>query len=191
MEEVQAPTEHNLFGEEAVRLGRDWPTEHDDTSHMKRGYYRRDNGSLGKVVGGIKLSESEDDHSSSHSEKRHKIEHCTSESDQSESGYPNQNGNEENGGSITDNEDANEVDANEEDANEEDANGDAEEDSESFSFTGVCLQRISIDEDGNTEECGNETDGCSQLCHDCKQAMKRGWFADFGKRRTMPRFSYD
>ena len=60
MEEVQAPTEQNLFGEEAVRLGHDWPTEHDDTSHMKCGYYRRDNGSLGKVVNGIKLSESED-----------------------------------------------------------------------------------------------------------------------------------
>jgi hypothetical protein len=64
MEEVQAAAEHhNLFGEEAeeaVRLGRAWPSEHDETSHMKRGYYRRDNGSLGKVADGIKLSESED-----------------------------------------------------------------------------------------------------------------------------------
>jgi hypothetical protein len=130
--EVQAPTEDNLHGEEAVRLGLDWPTEHDDTTHMKRGYYQRDNGTLGKVVDGVKLTESEDDYSSSQSAKRAKMGFCASESDPSDVGSPK-------------------VEAKDEENEEESP----------VPFRDVCRQTVGIDNDSNEEECGGETDGCS------------------------------
>lgn len=184
--EVQAPTEQNLLGEEAVRLGRDWPTEHDDTTRMTHGYYRRDNGSLGKVVDGIKLTESEDDDSSSHSAKRAKMNFCASESDPSDVGSPRVEANKgdkdnENSGEGDDKDDDKQKVDEEKDDNVEDDGinneGADEDDPGPFTSRGVCRQTVVIDDGGNEEECGGETDGCSQLCHSCKQAMKRGWFA--------------
>ena len=197
MTEIQAPTAENLFGEEAVRLGRDWPTEHDDTTYLKRGYYRRDDGSLGKVVNGIKLSESEDDYSSSHSAKRAKMNYCASESDSvddevegvknasSTTGEEGDTGVDEAKDEEKDEERDEEKDEerDEEEDEEEDENGErgdaGEEDdeSDSYIFQNICRQTVGYDDDGNGEECGGETDGCSQMCHSCKQAMKRGFFA--------------
>lgn len=177
--EVQAPTEQNLFGDEAVRLGRDWPTEHDDTTHMKRGYYRRDNGSLGKVVDGIKLTESEDDYSSSHSAKRAKMNYYESEA--SDVGSPNRQATksekdiEKSGDKSGEKDDENDDDKEKGDEEKCD-NVDATEGGGSESII-LCRQIIGIDDDGNEEVCGDETDGCSQMCPSCKQAMKRGWFA--------------
>ena len=51
-----------------------WPSWSDDTSGMKRGYYTRENGTLGKVIDGRKLSDSDDEHSSSHHAKRAKLD---------------------------------------------------------------------------------------------------------------------
>lgn len=184
--EVQAPTEDNLHGEEAVRLGREWPTEHDDTTHLKRGFYRRDNGTLGKVVDGVRLTESEDDYSSSHSAKRAKMAFCASESDPSDVGSPKvevskDDKYDENAGAQEKDDDKEKVDEEKfdnvegdgEDADEEDE----EESPDPFPFRDVCRQIVGIDDDDNEEECGGETDGCSQMCHFCKQDMKRGWFA--------------
>ena len=193
--EVQAPTEDNLRGEEAIRLGREWPTEHDDTTHLKRGYYRRDNGTLGKVVDGVRLTESEDDYSSSHSAKRAKMGFCASESDPSDVGSPKVEASKDD--KYDENAGAQEKDDDKEKIEEEkfdNVEGDGEDSSSSSSssssasspspstrggvpFRSVCRQTVGIDDDGNEEECGGETDGCSQICHSCKQAMKRGWFA--------------
>jgi len=188
--EVQPPTEQNLLGEESVRLGRDWPTEHDDTTHLKRGYYRRDNGSLGKVVDGVKLTESEDEDEYSSSAKRAKMGFCASESDSSDVRSPKVGTTKddkygENAGEgaaeAKQDEDTEEVDEEKTDTVEGDDEGDDEETEEvdvnPFFFRGVCRQTVGIDDDGNEEECGGETDGRSQMCHSCKQAMKRGWFA--------------
>ena len=192
--EVQAPTEDNLRGEEAVRLGREWPTEHDDTTHLKRGYYRRDNGTLGKVVDGVKLTESEDDYSSSHSAKRAKMGFCASESDPSDVGsrkveaskddkYGKNAGAQEKDNDKEkvdeekfDNVEGDGEDADEEDEEDEEDEVDEEESPDPFPFRDVCRQTVGIDDDGNEEECGGETNGCSQMCHSCKQTMKRGWF---------------
>ena len=191
--EVQAPSEQNLLGEEAVMLGRDWPTEHDDTTHLKRGYYRRDNGSLGKVVDGVKITESEDDYSSSQSTKRARVGFCASESDPSDVGSPKVEASkddkyDENAGAQEKDDDKEKVDEEKfdnvegdgEDADEEDEE-DEQEEPDPFPFRDVCRQTVGIDDDGNEEECGGETDGCSQMCHSCKQAMKRGWF-EYGMR---------
>lgn len=166
--EVQAPTEQNLLGEEAVRLGRDWPTEHDETTHMKRGYYRRDNGSLGKVVDGVKLTDSESDYSSSHSAKRAKLNFCGSESDPSDVGSPRVEATKGDTDSEKSGERNDEMDNDKEQVDEE----------KPFIFKSVCCQIVDIDDNGNQEECGGETDGCSQMCHSCKQDMKRGCFAN-------------
>lgn len=168
--EVQAPTEDNLRGEEAVRLGRDWPTEHDDTTHLKRGYYRRDNGTLGKVVDGVKVTESEDDYSSSQSAKRAKMGFFALESDPSDVGSPKVEASKDDKYGEDDDDDEEKFG---DGGNEEDD----EESPDPFPFRDVCRQTVGIDDDGNEEECGGETDGCSQMCHSCKQAMKRGWFA--------------
>lgn len=180
--EIQAPTEQNL-------LGPDWPTEHDDTTHLKRGYYRRDNGSLGKVVDGVKLTESEDDYSSSHSAKRAKMGFCASESDPSDVGSPkveatkddkkNSDNTSEGTAEAEKDDDKEKVGEEKSDNDVEDAGEDAEEeeDPNPVTFWGVCRQTVGIDDDGNEEECGGETDGSSQICHSCKQVMKRGWFA--------------
>ena len=183
--EVQAPTEQNLLGEEAVRLGRDWPTEHDDTTHIKRGYYRRDNGLLGKVIDGVKLTESDDDYSSFNSTKRARMCFWTSESDLSDIGSPkveatadDENTSECAAEAETD-DDKEKVDDKKYDNVEDDGinNEDAEEENPwACNLKDVCRQTIVIDSDGNEEECGGETDGCSQMCHSCKQAMKRLWF---------------
>jgi hypothetical protein len=165
--EVQAPTEQNL-------LGSDWPTEHDDTTHMKCGYYRKDNGLLGRVVNGVKLTESEDDYSSSQSAKRAKRDFCASDSEPSDVGGPkvgaskSDKDRENSGAKKDDDEEKTDDDTNNKDTDEEE--------SESFIVKDVCRQIIDIDDDGNEEECGGETDGFSQMCHSCKHAMKRGWF---------------
>ena len=54
----------------AVPLCSPWPDENEDTSHIDQGYYRRYNGTLGKIKNGVKHTESEDEHSSSHLAKR-------------------------------------------------------------------------------------------------------------------------
>ena len=177
--EVQAPTEQNLFGDEAVRLGRDWPTEHDDTTHLKRGYYRRDDGSLGKVVDGVKLTDSEDDYSSSHSAKRAKMNYYASESDPSDVGSPK--GEATNSEKDIENDDKKDDDKEKVDEEDDADNEDTCEEESALIFN-VCRQTLGIDDDGNEAECGGETDGCSQMCHSCKQDMKRGWFA-YGNMR--------
>ena len=48
-------------------------------------------------------------------------------------------------------------------------------DAESDTFNPICRQRISIGDNGY-EECGGQTNGSSQLCHECKQRMKRGFW---------------
>jgi hypothetical protein len=183
--EVSEPTEQNL-----LRLGRDWPTKHDDTTHLKRalrGYYRRDNGSLGKDADGVKLTESEDGYSSSHSAKRAKMGSCASESDPSDVGIPKVEAtkddkyDENTSEGDDEKDDETEKVVEEMSDNAEGDGGDAEEenegDPEPFISMGVCRQTVGIDDDGNKEECGDETDGCSQLCPSCKQDMKRGLFA--------------
>ena len=172
---MEAPSEQNLFGEEA-RLGSEWPTEHDDTTRMKRGYYCRDNGPLGKVIDSVKLTESEDDYSSSHSAKHAKMNFCASESDP-DVGSPRvgatkvDNDSEKSGEGDDEKNDEEKVDEKKNDNVEDD------EESEPFILKNVCRQTVGIDDNGNKEECGGETNGCSQMCHSCKQAMKRGWFA--------------
>ena len=160
--EVQAPTEQNLFGEEAVRLGRDWPTEHDDTTHMKRGRYGWDNDSLGKVV------DSDDGYSSSSSRsaKCAKMNFFASESDPSaDVGSPRVEATK----GDKDSEKSGESEDDDEDKDEE-VTGDP------FNFR-VCRQTVGINEDGKEEECGGEKDWESQICHSCKLDMKRRWFA--------------
>jgi hypothetical protein len=62
--------EFDLSEVSSVPLGRPWPREDEDTSHIQHGYYRRYDGTLGKVKNGVKLTDSQDDHSSSQSAKR-------------------------------------------------------------------------------------------------------------------------
>lgn len=179
-EVVQAPTSENLFGEEAVRLGRDWPTEHDDTTYLKRGYYRRDDGSLGKVVNGIKLTESEDDYSSSHSAKRAKMNYCASESDPSDVDEEIEGVKNVSSAIVEDDTGVGEAKDEEKDEakdEEKDEVGKEDNESDSYTFKNICRQTVGYDDDGNEEECGGEMSGCSQMCHSCKQALKRGWFA--------------
>ena len=60
-----APTKELLSEVQAVSLSHPWPTENEDLSQMMQGFYIRGDGTLGTVLNGHKVTESQDDHASS------------------------------------------------------------------------------------------------------------------------------
>ena len=109
--------------------------EDESAAHIGRGYFRRRDGTLGTVEGGVKRSESEESYASSQSAKRarHKLDSSPSPS-----------------------------------ASSPEAPVD-------LSFLYKC-NNTHVGEDGEEVRCDGETNGSSQLCHFCSQALKRSFF---------------
>ena len=133
-----------------VSVAAPWPGEYDDTSHIEQGYYRRYDGTLGKIKNGVKLTESE----ASHSAKRARDPDVSSES--KPESQPQ------------------EVEALGDEAEEAEETKEAGEAEKEISLQYdryICINTFI--ENGEEISCDEETNGSSQLCHYCKQSFKR------------------
>lgn len=165
------PDEWDFSESRAVPLGRPWPGEDEETLHIEKGYYRRYAGGLGKIKNGVKLTESEDDHSSSQSAKRARYDPDDMSSSQ-ESVL--QKSDEWNDGSQCEHhlfKPGNQPPAVEA--------SDEEEEKECIpQYPQYAVYRCNNTFIEGEEEirCNEETNGSSQLCHHCLQSFKRSFF---------------
>jgi len=163
------PCEFDLSEVRVVPLGLPLPSVDEDTSHIQYGYYRRYDGMLGKVKNGVKLTDSEDDNSSSQSAKR--IRHDPDDVSSQESILQKYDtcGHEWNDGSQCEHSILKPVHQPTafETFDDQTTNDEGEE---------VYRCNNTFMEDGQEIQCDGETNGHSPLCHSCKQSVKRSFF---------------
>lgn len=170
------PCEFDLSEVHSVPLGRPWPCEDEDTSHIQNGYYRRCDGTLGKVKNGVKLTESEDDYSSSQSAKRARYDPDDVSSQESMLQKCDTCGHEWNDGSQCEHSVLKPV--NQPEAVETFGDDQMTDDEEEWvpQYERVPSQYRCTNtfmEGGQEVRCDGETNGSSQLCHNCLQSVKR------------------
>ena len=165
--------EFDLSELSSAPLGRPWPREDEDTSHIQHGYYRRYDGMLGKVKNGIKLTESEDSHSSSQSAKRARYDpDDVSSSQESMLQKCETCGHEWNDGSQCEHSILKQPPAVE---TFDDRTTDDEE--EGVPQYDMYRCNNTFMKDGQEIQCDGETNANSQLCHSCLQCVKKSYFA--------------
>ena len=148
-----------MHADEVVSRTRYVQFEHDEPSALECG---RDKSSAEVVVDVVGTSELDDDHSSSQSAKRAKYarqDAVSNDTDKENESQDYDHTNYSTTGNIDD-----------------DGSEHADVSEDVLDVLHTCIQIVGIDDDGNEEVCGEETNGCSQMCHSCKQNMKRGIF---------------
>ena len=167
------PCEFDLSEVSSAPLGCPWPREDEDTSHIQHGYYRRHDGTLGKVKNGVELTDSEDDHSSSQSAKRARYDpNDVSSSQESMLQKCETCGHEWNDGSQCEHSISKQPAAVETFDDQT-----TDDDGEGVPHYDMYRCNNTFMEDGQEIQCDGETNGSSQLCHPCLQSVKRSFFA--------------
>ena len=166
------PCEFALSELRSVPLGRPWSGEDEDTSHIQHGYYRRYDGTLGKVKNGVKLTDSEDDHSSSQSAKRARYDPDDVSSQESMLQKCDVCGHEWNDGSQCEHSILKPVHQAVDPSGDDQTTDDEGEVVPQYNRCNNTFMK-----DGQEIECEGETNGSSQLCHRCLQCVKRSFFA--------------
>ena len=170
------PCEFDLSEVRAVTLGRPWPSEHEDTSHIEQGYYRRDDGTLGKVKNGVKLTDSEDDHSSSHSAKRARYDADDADGVDDADDAADADASSSQESMLGCGDDGSPCGEHSISAVETFGDDQATDDAEVSQYELYRCNNTFI-EDGEEIRCVEQTNGSSQLCHYCMQSFKRSMFA--------------